>query len=348
LATSGDSNLAVDSLLADLAEERPVICVVDDTQGLDAASAQTLAFVARRLQAESVGLVFAVRDPAGDVHLAGLPELAISGLDDQDANTLLESVLAGPLDERVRDRIVAETRGNPLALLELPRGRSPIELAGGFGLDDEPALAGRIEQTFRDRVTPMPPATQRLLLIAAAEPTGDPLLVWRAAAALGIDAAAAAPATDAGLVDLGAQVRFRHPLVRSAIYGGATPEERQAVHHALADATDAAGQRLSRDAIEHRIAIHAKAATRECPSLQTKQVTPHVLRHTTAMRLLHAGIDIAVIALWLGHESIETTRIYLFADLDLKQKAIAKTRQLGTPSDRYRPPDKLIAWLEAL
>jgi integrase/recombinase XerD len=108
------------------------------------------------------------------------------------------------------------------------------------------------------------------------------------------------------------------------------------------------GQRLSRDAIEHRIAIHAKAATRECPSLQTKQVTAHVLRHTTAMRLLHAGIDIAVIALWLGHESIETTRIYLFADLDLKQKAIAKTRQLGTPSDRYRPPDKLIAWLEAL
>jgi DNA-binding CsgD family transcriptional regulator len=232
--------LAVLGLLADLAEERPVICVVDDTQWLDAASAQTLAFVARRLQAESVGLVFAVRDPAGEVHLAGLPELAISGLDDRDANTLLESVLAGPLDERVRDRIVAETRGNPLALLELPRGRSPIELAGGFGLDDEPALVGRIEQTFRDRVTPMPPATQRLLLVAAAEPAGDPLLVWRAASALGIDAAAAAPATDAGLVDLGAQVRFRHPLVRSAIYGGATPEERQAVHHALADATDAA------------------------------------------------------------------------------------------------------------
>ena len=148
-------------------------------------------------------------------------------------------MVAGPLDERVRDRIVAETRGNPLALLELPHGRSPAELAGGFGLADEPALSGRIEESFRERLAALPPSTRLLLLIAAAEPVGDPLLVWRAAAALGIGGDAAAPATAAGLVDLGAQVRFRHPLVRSAVYRAAAPEERQRVHRALADATDA-------------------------------------------------------------------------------------------------------------
>ena len=145
----------------------------------------------------------------------------------------------GPLDERVRDRIVAETRGNPLALLELPRGRTPAELAGGFGLDGGPALSGRIEERFRERLAALPPATRLLLLVAAAEPVGDPLLVWKAAAALGIDAGAAAPATAAGLVEFGAQVRFRHPLVRSAVYGAAAPEDRQRVHRALAEATDA-------------------------------------------------------------------------------------------------------------
>jgi hypothetical protein len=228
--------LAVLSLLSDVAEERPLVCVVDDAHWLDRASAQALAFVARRLGAESVGLVFAVRYLVGERHLEGLPELFVAGLDDRDATALLESVVAGPLDERVRDRIVAETRGNPLTLLELSRGRAPVELAGGFGLDGEPALASRIEQTFRERVTPLPPATQRLLLIAAAEPAGDPLLVWKAAAELGIGADSAAPATDAGLVELGAQVRFRHPLVRSAVCGGADPDERQVIHRALAHA----------------------------------------------------------------------------------------------------------------
>jgi DNA-binding CsgD family transcriptional regulator len=231
--------LAVLSLLSDVAEERPLVCIVDDAQWLDAASAQALAFVARRLGAESVGLVFAVRHPAADRHLDGLPELFVAGLAGDEAQALLESVVAGPLDERVRDRIVAETRGNPLALLELPRGRSPAELAGGFGLQDGPALAGRIEQTFRDRLTQLPPSTRLLLLIAAAEPVGDPLLVWRAAAELGIEADAAAPATAADLVDFGAQVRFRHPLVRSAVYGGADPAERRRVHRVLADVTDA-------------------------------------------------------------------------------------------------------------
>ena len=144
--------LAALSLLSDAAEERPLVCVVDDAQWLDGASAQALAFVARRLGAESVGLVFAVREPAGEPHLDGLAELVVGGLDDHDAQALLEAVVAGPLDERVRDRIVAETHGNPLALLELPRGRTPAELAGGFGLDGGPALSGRIEERFQERL----------------------------------------------------------------------------------------------------------------------------------------------------------------------------------------------------
>ena len=227
--------LSVLSLLSDAAEDRPLVCVVDDAQWLDGASAQALAFVARRLGAESVGLVFAVRE----LQLEGLPELVVRGLDDGDAQALLEAVVAGPLDERVRDRIVAETRGNPLALLELPRGRTPAELAGGFGLNGGPALAGRIEERFQEQLAELPPATRLLLLVAAAEPVGDPLLVWKAAAALGIEGGAADPATEAGLVELGAQVRFRHPLVRSAVYGAAVPEDRRRVHEALAEATDA-------------------------------------------------------------------------------------------------------------
>lgn len=231
--------LAVLSLLSDIAEQRPRVCVVDDAQWFDAASAQALAFVARRLGAESVGLVFAVREPGGERHFEGLPELIVGGLDDREARELLATVVAGPLDERVRDRIVAETRGNPLALLELPRGRTTAELAGGFGLPGAPPVAGRIEQSFRERLAPLPPLTRLLLLLAAAEPVGDPVLVWRAAAELGIGPDAAAPAAGVGLVDFGAQVRFSHPLVRSAVYGAAAPEERQRVHGALAEATDA-------------------------------------------------------------------------------------------------------------
>jgi DNA-binding CsgD family transcriptional regulator len=232
--------LAVLSLLSDVAEERPLLGIVDDAQWLDAASAQALAFVARRLGAESVGLVFAVRESSGGRYFAGLPELAVGGLDDSDALELLGTVVAGPLDERVRDRIVAETRGNPLALLELPRLRGNLaELAGGFGLPDGLALSGRIEQSFTERLAPLPPPTRLLLLVAAAEPVGDPVLVWRAAAKLGIAPDAAAPATEAKLVDFGAQVRFTHPLVRSAVKAAAAPDERQRVHRALAEATDA-------------------------------------------------------------------------------------------------------------
>jgi DNA-binding CsgD family transcriptional regulator len=224
--------LAVLSLLSEVAEERPLVCVVDDAQWLDEASAQALAFVARRLGAESVGLVFAVRDAAGERHLGGLEELEVRGLEDSDARELLQTVVTGPLDARVRDRIVAETRGNPLALLELPRGRTPTELAGGFGLDE---LPGRIEQSYRERLATLASTTRLLLLVAAAEPVGDPPLVWKAAATLGIDGDAAPPED---LAELGARVRFRHPLVRSAVYGAATPDERRRVHRALAEATD--------------------------------------------------------------------------------------------------------------
>ena len=228
--------LAVLSLLSEVAEERPLICVVDDEQWLDRASAQVFAFVARRLVAESVGFVFAARKPSDDV--AGLPELVVEGLGDGDARALLESVLTGPLDERVRDQIVSETRGNPLALLELARGVTRAELAGGFGLPGGVPLSTRLEESFRRRLDALPDETRRLLRLAAADPVGDPLLVWRAAERLGIRVAAATPAAEAGLLEFGARVRFRHPLVRSVAYRSASGRERQEVHRALAEVTD--------------------------------------------------------------------------------------------------------------
>ena len=228
--------LAVLGLLSDAAGTRPLICLVDDQQWLDRASAQVLAFVARRLAAEPVGLIFAARFPGDE--LAGLPLLAVAGLREGDARALLDSVLTGPLDARVRDQIVAETRGNPLALLELPRGVSPAQLAGGFGLPGVVPLTGRIEESFRRQLDVLPAATQRLLQLAAADPAGQPLVVWRAAAQLGIHAEAATPAIEAGLVEFGAYVRFRHPLVRSAAYRSASLRDRQAVHRALAEVTD--------------------------------------------------------------------------------------------------------------
>ena len=219
-----------------LAGERPLICLVDDHQWLDSASAQALGFVARRLAADPVGLVFAAREPGEE--LAALPELAVGGLEEGDARALLDSVLAAPLDARVRDQIVAETRGNPLALLELPRGLTAAELAGGFGLPGARPLAGRIEESFRRQVEALPDQTRRLLQLAAADSSGDPLLVWRAAGLLDIPVHAGVPAVEAGLVGFGAQVRFRHPLVRSAAYRSASSQERQEIHHALAEVTD--------------------------------------------------------------------------------------------------------------
>src|SRR5262245_14466170 len=228
--------LAVLSLLSEVAEDRALLCVVDDAQWLDQASALTLAFVGRRLVAERIGLVFAARDPGDE--LRGLPELEVPGLRATEARALLSSEVPIPLDEAVRDRIVAETRGNPLALLELPRGMHATQLAGGFGVPQAQTLSGRIEESFRLRLEALPDATRMLLLVAAADPVGDPLLLSRAADRLGIGVSAAADAEANRLLWIGDRVTFRHPLVRSAVYGAASPEQRRAVHVALAEATD--------------------------------------------------------------------------------------------------------------
>jgi DNA-binding CsgD family transcriptional regulator len=227
------------TLLAEIAEEEPFLCFVDDAQWLDGASRQVLGFVARRLLAERVAIVFAVREPSDNGEFAGLPELLLGGLDDEEARSLLATVIPGRLDERVRDRIVAETRGNPLALLELPRGLSARQLAGGFGVPELVPLSGRIEESFLRRLEELPPETRQLLLVAAAEPVGEPALMWRAATRLGISSTAIEPAARAGLLDVAAQVRFRHPLVRSTVYRSASDLERRSAHRALAFVTDA-------------------------------------------------------------------------------------------------------------
>jgi DNA-binding CsgD family transcriptional regulator len=230
--------LAVLSLLAATAEDQPLACVVDDAQWLDRASVQCLAFAARRLLAEPIALIFAVRGPGDDQELAGMPGLTVAGLGLDDARTLLASAIGGRVDAQVRDRIVAETGGNPLALLQLPRGLGPGELAGGFWLPDPRPLASRIEDSFYRQFRSLPRQTRRLLLTAAAEPTGDVTLLWRAAELQGIPPDAAAAAETAGLVELGARVHFSHPLARSAVYQAAAPGDRRAAHRALAEATD--------------------------------------------------------------------------------------------------------------
>ena len=229
--------LAVLSLLAEVAEQQPLVWLVDDAQWLDQASAHTLAFVARRLLAEPVVLIFAVRAADEEHALRGLPELAIRGLSDADARAVLMAALHSPLDGAVCDGIVDESRGNPLALLELPRAWNPAELAGGFGLPDLP-LASRIEQSYAHRLQSLPLETRQLLLTAAAEPVGDVTLLWRALGSLGIGADAAAPAEAADLIEFGARVRFPHPLMRSAVYRSASPQDKRRAHHALAEATD--------------------------------------------------------------------------------------------------------------
>jgi DNA-binding CsgD family transcriptional regulator len=231
--------LAALSLLSEVAAERPLLCLVDDAQWLDAASRQVFGFVARRLLAESVAIVFAVRDPAHERELVGLRDMALGGLHDEDARALLATVIPGRLDERVRDRLVAETRGNPLAILELPRGLNATQLPGGLGLLEEHVLSGRIEESFLRRLDALPEDARSLLLVAAAEPIGDPLLIWRAAERLEIDVAAAAAAETEGLLAIGERVTFRHPLLRSAAYRSASQQERQVVHWALANVTDA-------------------------------------------------------------------------------------------------------------
>jgi DNA-binding CsgD family transcriptional regulator len=230
--------LAVLGLLADAAEERPLVCLIDDAQWLDRTSAQTLAFVARRLLAEPVALVFVVREPGQDHGLTGLPELQVTGLGDSDARLLLESAIPGRLDDQVKDRVIAETRGNPLALLELTRAITPAELAGGYRMSAPDQGTGRVERSLERRVKSLPLDTQRMLCVAAAEPVGDVTLLWRAAELLGISADAAAPAEAADLIELGTRVRFRHPLVRTVAYRAADVADRRDAHRALGEATD--------------------------------------------------------------------------------------------------------------
>ena len=230
--------LAVLTLFADVAEERPLMCVVDDAQWLDQASLQALELVARRLGAESVALVFATRDGGGP-RLSGLPELVVTGLAERDAGALLDASVSQVLDRRVRDRILAESNGNPLALVELPRMRTATGLAfGGDAWNSAVPVAHRLEQAFAGKLESLPDQSRTLLLLAAAEPTGDAALLWRAAQQLGIEPREGTTVDETGLLHLEAGVRFRHPLVRSAVYRAATDTDRRAVHRALADATD--------------------------------------------------------------------------------------------------------------
>jgi len=233
--------LATLNLLAEVAEDGPLLCLIDDAQWLDEASAQILAFVARRVEAERLALVLTVRD-SGDGALdpfAGLPELRPEGLGESDAKALLTAAVRTPLDDGVRARIVAEARGNPLALLELPRSTELAQLAGGFELPNTLSVPRRIEDSFQRRSAGLPAETQQLLLLAAADPTGDVVLLWRAAERLGLERDAAAPAEDAELLEIDTQVRFSHPLVRSAVYRAGTPPEHRRMHGALAAVTDA-------------------------------------------------------------------------------------------------------------
>ncbi|MGW9185326.1 AAA family ATPase [Agromyces sp. NPDC055661] len=231
-------SLAALSLLSEAAGQQPMLCLIDDAQWVDSASGQALAFVARRLLADSIAMVFAVREPTANRALDGLPELRLEGLADDDARALLQTVIPGRLDARVRDRLLTETRGNPLALLELPRRLSSTQLPGAFVVRDERELPERIEEAFIARLEALSPEARLLLLLAAAEPADDPILLWRAADRLGIDASAAEATEGEGLLTVDSGVRFRHPLVRSAIYRAASPQDRRAVHLALAESID--------------------------------------------------------------------------------------------------------------
>jgi DNA-binding CsgD family transcriptional regulator len=230
--------VAVLNLLSASAEERPLLCLVDDAQWLDAASVQTLGFVARRLLAEPVAMIFSLREPTTTRALDGLPQLSLAGLDAPDARALLSRAVPGRLDDRVRDRIIAETGGNPLALVELSQTMAPSERAGGFAPPMAGDLPSRLEEGYARRAAGLPEATRRLMLLAAAEPLGDAALLWRAADRLCTDPGALVPAADAGLLEIDDRVRFHHPLVRSAVYRAASLDERRRVHDALAEVSD--------------------------------------------------------------------------------------------------------------
>jgi len=284
--------LAVLSLFAEVAAHQPLVCLIDDAQWLDEASSQVLGFVGRRLLAEAVLLLFAVREAGGARRFPDLPGLTIEGLADADARELLAATVAGPLDHQVRDRIVAETGGNPLALLELPRGMTRAELAGGFGVPTAGTVSGHVEERYRARINALPNPTRRLILLAAADPTGDATLLWRAARMLEVGPEAAETDDGAQLLEIGSRVRFRHPLVRSAAYTAASQDDRRRAHLALAAATD-------RDVDPDRRAWHlAVAAT------GPDEVIAAELERTASRAQARAGLPAA--ATFLQHSAALT------------------------------------------
>ncbi|ROO87262.1 regulatory LuxR family protein [Actinocorallia herbida] len=349
--------LAVLSLLAEVAEEQPLICIIDDVQWLDLVSVQTLAFVARRLLAERIGLVFALRTSAEKHHLEGLPELVIEGLAAPDASQLLDAVVPGRLDAPVRDQILGEAGGNPLALVELARSGKQIAAAGGFGLPMKMPLTSRIEQGFVDQLEPLPAETRRLLLLAAAEPVGDVTLLWRAAERLDIGLGAALPAEEIGLIEIGTRVRFRHPLVRSAAYRVATASERREAHRALAHGTDAhldpdrrawhraravagpdesvAGElERSADRAYSRGGLAAAAAFLQQAALLTPDPAARAERSLAAARAKLDVADTAAASSLLAAASLEPMDPFRRARLDLLRAQIVFAEQRG----RDAPP----------
>ncbi|WP_250005607.1 AAA family ATPase [Actinoplanes sp. M2I2] len=314
--------LALLTLLSESAGDRPLICVVDDEQWLDQASAQALGFVARRLAADPVGLVFGAREPSA--HLAGLPVLEVAGLEPGHARDLLDASLSGPLDDQVRDRIVSEAQGNPLALLELPRSLTTADFAGGFGFPVTPSVSARLEEGFLRRMESLPAPAQRLLQLAAADPSGDPVLVHRAARRLGIPPQAAVPAAEAELLQFNERVHFRHPIVRTVAYRSASGPARREMHAALAEVTDAVADpdrrawhraqavsghdeavaaelELSADRAQSRGGLAAAAAFRE----QSVRLTPDPARHAERA-LAAAAVTMASGAFGRARELLDT------------------------------------------
>jgi DNA-binding CsgD family transcriptional regulator len=369
--------LAVLTLLGDAAAERPTICVIDDAQWVDRASLQALTFAARRLLADRVAVIFAARTPGAHHELAGLPELNVSGLNDADARALLP----GPMDETVRGNLLAEAGGNPLALLDLNRALPPARLAGGYGLAAEKPLVTRIEQTYGQRLRELPPHTRMLLLLAAAEPTGEPAWLWAAAAELGLGADAGVPAEQSGMVTVDNRLRFRHPLVRSAVYRSASPSERRQAHAALAKviaepaadehrvwhrahATDAPDEAVAVELVQsaERARRRGGSAAAAAFLAHAVELTPDPVRRAeralaAALSKLDAGDPEAAARLLVAAASADDELLSARVDLLRAKIAFAAQRGRDAPplllaaADRLSPLDPRLArdtYLEAL
>ncbi len=339
--------LAVLSLLAEVGKHRPLVCLIDDAQWLDTASARVLGFVGRRLLAESVMLLFAVREAGEERMFPALPRLDVEGLVDSDAQAVLTAAVAGHLDERVRDRIVAETGGNPLALLELTRAMNDIELSGGFVVPSSAALSGGLHEHYLRRVRGLPAQTQRLMLLAAADPTGDATLVWRAGRILGVGPRDAVVAASEQLLEIGSQVRFHHPLVRSAAYAAGTEEDRGAAHRALADATD----RLADP--ERRVWHLADAATApdEDIAAELEQIADAVQGRaglTAAAAFLERAAALTADPVRRADRALSAAQAYLHAGaLDAGRRLVAEAAALAADDLQWAHVEQLRGQLDA-